>query len=108
MNQEPWYDRELTKNQIPVVVSIFAIVIGTIIGFTVKLDRDMELRHENNRKACQELDIYFGQSVTVKEGFYKGVPMTAVGMGQETVQVQYMKGLQLENSTFLCGDLEKK
>lgn len=101
-------DRPMTKNEIKFM---FGLVVAVFIGlgfYIYSFESSMKEVHAKRRAACQSLNLSYGQSVTVKEGFYKDVPMTAVGMGEETVEVQFLKGLQLENARFLCEDLVAK
>lgn len=106
--KEPWYDRAMTKNEIAAMGVFVTLVFGILIYNIHRVESNMESRHDAEKAACQALDIKFGQSVRVKEGFYKDVEFTAVGKGEETVEVQYLKGLQLENARFRCSDIVAK
>jgi hypothetical protein len=93
-------------NRVPEFLAAIALVaMGCAFYNCHLMDIEMEARHERNKQDCKTLNVTYGKDVTAKDGFYKGVPMTAVGANEETVEVLYMQGFVAKNKRFLCGDL---
>ena len=59
----------------------------------------------NQIRACEEMDVHFGDKVTPRVGFYKGLKMVAVGKGRTAIEVEPETSLIKENLKFYCEDL---
>lgn len=102
------FETKFDKIAFFIMILLMLVVVGYFIYSIHAIESRSDDKHAAQKKACENLNVKFGQSVRVKEGFYKDVEFIAVDKGEETVELQYLKGLQLENARFLCSDVEVK
>lgn len=91
---------------IGICTSLLTITLVSMIGISIKSQSDREAFRQKNKEACLNLNAKFGTQLTAKEGFFKGVPMAAVQLHEQSIRVQLLKGQVIDEETFLCGDLE--
>lgn len=88
-----------------IFIAICAIFILVIWKTSAYMKTEMEEVHVKNKKECVKLNPRYEQRLTAKDGFFKGVEMVALKLGEETVEVGYGLYNKEHTGRFLCGDL---
>jgi hypothetical protein len=105
------------KNTKYLFTAIGAAFILTLLfgGFKMyEYERDQAVQSQKRRDSCKNLDLRFGDIVTVKEGFYQDELFIAVDQRMvynskgefESYRLKSASDLQKEILTFRCEDLK--